>query len=153
MTSSGGETRAVFQRPPHLVDPSGTLAVWFTEPPGMVVQFARRGPCTVELAEWLVATAGPRVLERFPGPEPLAFVLDLSQMVGRDPRARAIITEGVGTLAARAGRTVVVPPVSATRVYLASLHVAASLARVLGITVSVEPLPQAVHALHAAPLP
>jgi len=45
---------------------------------------------------------------------------------------------------------VLVPPLNASRVYLASVHAAASLARVVGLTVSVESLSDAVRSLSAA---
>jgi hypothetical protein len=150
MTTRVLETRAVFKAPPHLLDPSRTLAVWFTDPPGMVVQFARSAPCTLPVAQWLAGPARESLLNRFPGNGPLVFVLDLTHMNGRDPQVRALILEAARPLASRAQRCVVVPPENASRVYLASVRAAASLARVFGLTVSVESSSEAVRSLSAA---
>jgi hypothetical protein len=43
---------------PTLVDPSGTLRVWLTDPPGMLDQMAIGCPVTTEVAHWLVHVAG-----------------------------------------------------------------------------------------------
>jgi len=45
-------------------DRTHTLAVWFTDPPGMVVSFIRRAPCTVPLAEWLTGPVRTSLVER-----------------------------------------------------------------------------------------
>jgi hypothetical protein len=143
-------SKAVFNAPPHMLDPTRSIAVWFTDPPGMVAQLVRRAPFTVTLAQWLAVPACTRLLKRFPGDEPLAFVLDLTQMDGREPEVRALIVEAARGFASRVERAVVVPPGNAGRVYLASLQAAASLARVFGLTVSVGPLTEAVRGLHPA---
>jgi hypothetical protein len=142
--------RAAFDTPLDLVDPSRTLAVWFTEPAGIVVQFARRGPGTVAVAQWLAGAASERLRERFPRDEALICVLDLTRMEGRDPMARAIIVDAARAVADRIIRAVVVPPDTSSRVYLASLKAAASLARVFGLVVSVDSLPNALRSLRAA---
>jgi len=133
-----------------MMDPSRALGAWFTEPPGVFIQFARRAALTVPLAEWLAGPVSTSLTNRFPGDEPLIFVLDLTQMEGRDPSARTLIVEAGRALGSRAGRAVLVPPLNTSRVYLASLHAAASLARVVGLTVSVETLPEAVRSLRVA---
>jgi hypothetical protein len=133
--------------PPHLTDASRTLGVWFTEPPGMVVRFLRRATFTQPLAHWLAGPACDGLRDRFAAEESFAFVLDLSHMDGRDPAVRPIILDGVRPWAARAQRAVVVPPETAGRVYLASVRGAASLARLMGLTVAVDAFPDAVRGL------
>lgn len=149
MTTKELDAFAAFTGTPHLVDPSQTVAVWFTDPPGAVVQFVRRAPCTVPLAQWMATSARARLVERFASSASLVFVLDLSLMDGRDPLARPIIVECAREFASRA-RARVVPPRDASRVYLAGIHVAASVARVFGIEVSIEPPEAALRALKVA---
>src|SRR5581483_5323747 len=88
-------SRAAFKSPPHFLDPTRTVAVWFTNPPGAVIQFARRAMGSVPLAEWAVGPGRTRLLSQFPGDGPLVVVLDLGLMTGRDPVARPIITAAV----------------------------------------------------------
>ena len=146
-----GPARAAFDAPPHMMDSSRTMAVWFTEPAGLVAQFARPARWSVPLAEWLVGPVISRLLKRFPGDQPLVFVLDLTQMNGRDPPVRQLVVEAARSLTHRARRAVVVPPENANRVYLAGVQAAASIARVFGLTVSIESLPEALDSLRAAP--
>jgi hypothetical protein len=150
MTARVSEAPNAFKGAPHLMDPSRALSAWFTDPPGVFVQFARRTALTLPLAEWLAGPLTASLTKRFPGNEPLIFVLDLTQMDGRDPSARPLIVEAGRALGSRAGRAVLVPPLNTSRVYLASLHAAASLARVVGLTVSVESLSEAVRSLRVA---
>lgn len=42
MTIRLGETQTTFKAPAHLMDPSRTVFAWFTDPPGIFIQFARR---------------------------------------------------------------------------------------------------------------
>ncbi|HKU40811.1 MAG TPA: hypothetical protein VJR89_21770 [Polyangiales bacterium] len=139
-----------FATSPHLVDPARALGLWFTDPPGMVVRFLRRTTFTVPLAQWLAGPGCDGLRERFPGEESFGFVLDLHLMDGRDPAVRAIVVEAARPWASRARRAVVVPPEAAGRVYLASIRAAASLARVVGLTVSVGDFREAVRDLRVA---
>lgn len=150
MTTHASDALAAFRTAPHLLDPSRTLAVWFTDPPGIFVQFARRAPCTVPLAQWMAGPLCTSVAKKYPGEGPLVFVLDLTHMQGRDPASRQMIVDAGRTFASRLRRTVIVPPADASRVYIASLSAAASLARLVGLTVSVESLSDAVRSLSAA---
>lgn len=150
MTEGDPSSRAAFATPPHLLDPSRSVAIWFTNPPGAVAQFARRASGSVVLAEWGAGPALERFLERFPGDGPIVFVLDLGLMVGRDPVARPIITAAVRSLKSRIARAVLVPPEEASAAYLASLQASISLLRVFGVPVSIETLPDALESLQAA---
>lgn len=142
MTAKERNAYGAFTGSPHLMDPSQTLAVWFTDPPGAVLQFVRRAPCTVPLAQWMATSARARLVERFASSAALVFVLDLTLMDGRDPLARPIIVECAREFSSRACAKVV-PPRDASRVYLAGIHVAASVARVFGLDVSIESTPEA----------
>jgi hypothetical protein len=151
MSDRGTGTNAAFTAPPHLTDPSRTLVVWFTEPPGIVVQFARPARFEMSHAQWMVGPMLSALLKRFSREEPLAFVLDLSLMDGRDPSVRPLLVEAARKVTHRSRRSILVPPVNANRVYLAGVNAAASLARVFGLTVSIETLSQSILTLRAAP--
>jgi len=150
MATPDARLRAAFDSPPHLFDPSQTVAVWFTNPPGVVFQFVRRAYGSVALAEWLVGPARARFLDLFPGDGPVVVVLDLGLMVGRDPVARPIVNAAARSLKSRIRRAVLVPPEEATSVYLASLQASISLLRVFGVSVSIESLPDALRTLAPA---
>ena len=150
MQNAGEGSRAAFQVPPHLLDPSHTVAVWFTEPPGAVIQFTRPAVGTVALAEWLVGPAQAQLVRRFPDDCPLVFVLDLGLMTSRDPVARPILTGAARALKERVTRSVLVAPVEASSIYLASLKASISLLRVFGVTVSILSLPEALESLAPA---
>jgi hypothetical protein len=132
-------------------DPSGCAAIWFTEPPGAVIQFVQPARGDLALVRWLVGPALERLLERFPGSSPLVFVMDLGLMTGRDAAVRPILNEAVKSLGPRIARSVVVPPENASVVYMASLHASVSLLRVFGVPVEIQSLPNALRALRAAP--
>lgn len=139
-----------FPSPPNLTDPSGTVALWFSEPPGAVVQFQSVARGTPQLAACLVGPARDALLARFPGTGPLVLVLDLSRMDGRDPAIRKVLMDGMRNTATRVARALIVPPSGASRVYLASLHAAASLARVFGVDARLKSLPEALRGLRPA---
>src|SRR5215472_11798048 len=127
-----------FLVPPHLRHPSGALVAWLTDPPGAVIQLTRPTRGTADLAEWLVGPALEYLLRHFPDALRLIVVLDLRQMTGRDPLARALLLEKAKTLRAGLLRAVVIPPIGASRVYLSSLRVAADILRVFGVRVDIE---------------
>ena len=150
MRARADDTATVFKGVPHLMDPSRTIVAWFTDPPGVYVQVVRRTVFSVPLAEWLAGPLTAGLNKRFPGDQPLVLVLDLSQMEGRDPGARPIVVEATRAFAARTQRAVLVPPANASRVYVASLQAATSLARLVGVSVTVESLADAVRSLAMA---
>jgi hypothetical protein len=137
--------------PPHLEDPSGSVAVWYTDPPGVVMQFVQAARGDLTLVRWLVGPARERLLERFPGSSPLVFVMDLGLMTGRDAAVRPILNEAAKALRPRIARSVVVPPENASAIYMASLHASVSLLRVFGVPVEIQPLSTALRSLRAAP--
>ena len=112
---------------------------WFTEPPGGVIQLTRPVRGTRELAEWLVGPAWEQLCRRFPNACEFFIVLDLSQMDGRDPSARAALLEKAQALRPGILRAAVIPPIGATAVYLSSLRVAVAILRVFGVVVDIDP--------------
>lgn len=146
-----GTTRAVFAVPPHLEDPSGTVAIWFTDPPGSVMQFVRAGHGTVEIARWLVGPALEKTLQRFPGKTKLRLVMDLSLMTGRDPAARAVLVETTKKFRERIALSTIIPPQNASVVYLAALNVSVSLLQVFGVPIEVQTRTNALLTLRPAP--
>ena len=150
MVSTPGAKRAAFATAPHLVDPSGAVAIWLTDPPGAVMQFTREAEGTVPLAKWIVGPALEHLLRRFTAPMKLVIVMDLGLMTGRDAAVRPILTETAKNLRPRIERSLIVPPVKTSAIYLASLHAAVSLLRVFGVPVETQTLPSALANLRAA---
>ena len=150
MTIRLGETQTTFKAPAHLMDPSRTVVAWFTDPPGIFIQFARRAVFSLPLAQWMAGPMCAALTKRYPAPQPIVLILDLTRMDGRDPQVRPIIVDASRAFASRTRRAVVVPPHDASRVYLASVTAAASLARLFGLTVAVESLSDAVRSLSQA---
>lgn len=146
-----GTTRTAFAVPPHLEDPSGAIAVWFTDPPGAVMQFQRPVYGTVGMAEWLVGPALRKMLERFPGDTKLHLVMDLTQMSGRDPKVRPVLVETTKLYAKRIQSSTIVPPQNASAVYLAALKASVALLRVFGVPIELQSLTSALLMLRAAP--
>lgn len=136
MAASPVVPHAAFSSPPHRHDPSGTLAAWFTDPPGTVVQFTRPAVGSLPLVEWLLGPGREAMLARFPH-EPLIVVMDLTLMTSRDPAVRPLLVEAAKGLKSRVARTVLIPPQNAKAVYLASLKVSTSLLAVFGVKVDI----------------
>lgn len=141
-------SRPAFQVAPDLIDPTRTVAVWFTDPPGAVIQFVKRERGTIDLAEWLRRSVRNRLLAQFPGNGPLTFVLDLGLMDGRDPLARPVLHDVARSLKARIGDALVVTPVEASPMQLAAIHSGIALLRVFGVMVAIKSLPDALDRLH-----
>jgi hypothetical protein len=100
-----------FDEPPHLLHPSGALAIWFTDPPGMVTQFQYGARATDDLAQFVARLGFAALLElRGRRRDRLCFIHDLSLMSGYEPDARQTMT--MWGLEARelVERVVVVPP-------------------------------------------
>jgi EAL domain-containing protein (putative c-di-GMP-specific phosphodiesterase class I) len=126
-----------FAQLPHTQDSTGTLVAWFTSPPGALVQISRSSELTVEMTRWLVEHGCSELLDRFPGPTPLAIVLDIRLMTKRQPAVRSLLVEAAKKLGPRLGTGYVIPPESAGKVYLASLHAAAAALRVFGARIEI----------------
>lgn len=134
--SSSLPARPPFPSAPHLRDPSGTVGVWLTSPPGGVMQFLKPAVGSLALAEWLIGPAREAVFARFPQ-GPLTLVMDLTSMTSRDPLVRPRMIEAGKTHRARIAQAIWIPPQNSTAVYRASLKVASSLMNVLGVRVEI----------------
>lgn len=98
---------------------------------------ARTSELTVAMATWLVEQGCGELLAHFPGPTPLIIILDLRLMTGRQPAVRGLLVEAAKKLGPRLGQGYVIPPESAGKVYLASLHAAAAALRAFGARVEI----------------
>jgi hypothetical protein len=127
----------VFSRAPDLSDPSGTLAVWFTEPPGAWLQFVKPARGTDELSEWLVGPALEAGIARFPG-QALILVCDFRLMRDRELSARARLLQTAPALKELLGKVVLIPSLSATPIHLKTMGAGAALLRSFGIQVELQ---------------
>src|SRR5690349_14902858 len=98
-----------FSGVPHIVDPSGAVAVYWTDPPGALLQLvqASRGPS--DMAHWLVDEALDLLFSRFPGVDGLRVIIDMRRMTGRSAMARSVLMNASGAAAARIGHVVLLP--------------------------------------------
>lgn len=129
---------ALFSEHPAFVHPSGDLVAWLTDPPGIVVQFARPAVGSRALVEWLLERVEPMFSSHFEGRNDLIFVLDLSQMTARESAARSLLLERAPAFRGRFSRTFIVLPNNAGKLLSMSIHAAAALLRTFGIPVAVE---------------
>jgi hypothetical protein len=126
-------TRAAFPRAPHMS--YGGAAVWFTSPPGAVVQLLEPVRGTLELVNWLVGPAYDELERRFPGRQALIFVFDLELMTGRSAASRSVFLAKVRECGKRFAEGLVVPPTAANAAYRQSMYAAMAIARAVGIHV------------------
>jgi hypothetical protein len=116
----------------------GALRAWFTDPPGAIVQMARPGRWTQEMAAWMVGPGNARLRGRFPGASGLLLVLDLTLMDGREPGARALMLERASKGGGLVTRIILIPPANANPVYLTTLRAAVTLLKALGKDIKIE---------------
>jgi hypothetical protein len=131
------ERAAPFTVAPHLSDATGGLAVWFTEPPGAIIQIAKPCHLTAEMARWLVGPGLTAFAARFPEPARLILVLDLGLMDGRDVAVRPLIIDAAKDLRPRLARAILLPPRRASAIYIASLKTGVAMLRVFGVTIEI----------------
>jgi hypothetical protein len=125
-----------FAVPPDLLG-AGNLRVWFTDPPGAIVQLSQPARGTKEMAEWLVGPGFARLRGRFPAAE-MILVIDLSLMEGRDSAAREVMIDKAREPGRIFARTFMIPPLKASAVYMATLHAASALFNALGRDINIE---------------
>lgn len=123
---------------PHVIDPSGAIAAWWTDPPGALMQFARAGRGTTEMAEWLVGPGFDLLLSRFPGASDLRVVLDMRQMTGRSATARSLLLQRGRNVAGHIGHVVLLPSVHLGAAYVKIVEATALMLRMGGLRVDVE---------------
>lgn len=135
MANTGARARPGFPDTADLYDPSGAIGVWFTSPPGALIQFVSPAYSTVELGRWLAGPGRQRLEAKFPS-GPIFLVFDLGLMTGRDPAIRPVLLEAAAQMKARVS-CAFVPPIDTSPVYLASLKAVAALAAVVGVRVDI----------------
>jgi hypothetical protein len=138
MSGASGDEAMAFAVAPHLVHASKDLVCWFTDPPGIVIQFVRAAMGTRAMTGWLGHEAQLALLARFPAARDLTVVVDLGRMTAREPGARNGLVEPARRLKAHVARTVLLPPNNASQVYLGSMYAATALLSALGIHVEVQ---------------
>jgi hypothetical protein len=148
-----------FALPPDIVDPSGTIVAWWTDPPGVVMQLNRPTRGTATMAEWMVGPGFEQLVARFPGLTDLRVVLDMRQMTGRSALARSTLMQPAKLFAARVGHVVLIPSIHMGPAYIKVVEAAAILLRLVGMRVDIEQSVERALAKHGiqpalpAPLP
>jgi hypothetical protein len=127
-----------FTLPPHAIDDSGAVAAWFTDPPGVVLQFIRPARGTTELAKWVVGPGYTQMLRRFPDCYELRVVLDMRQMTGRAATARAVLIEHAKLVSQRLGRVIILPSDHMGTIYLKVVETTALMLRAFGVRIEIE---------------
>ena len=121
-----------FSVPPHVECPVGPLYVWFTEPPGVVLQLMEAVRFTTEIARWLIGPGLDLLAQRYDEATRFTIVFDIRQMTGRDPVVRSLFMDLAREQAGRFEAIVAIPPLQINPVYLAGLHAAAALVSAFG---------------------
>ena len=134
---------------PHATDPSGTIALRFTDPPGALLQFVRPARGTTEMAEWLTETGLTLLFARFPHVRDLRVILDMRQMTGRSANARAVLIQAGMRCVGRVGHVVLVPSQLLGEAYLRVVEAGAALVRSTGLCIDIEHDLSTVLARHA----
>lgn len=124
--------------PPYLVDPSGSLGLYWTDPPGVLVRFIRPARGTTEIAEWLTGVGLDLLAARFPVDHELRLILDMRQMVGRSATARSLLMRASATSRSRIKHVVLLPSVHLGPTYASVIEASAIVLRALGYRVHVE---------------
>jgi hypothetical protein len=148
MTQPPPSLSAPFAVAPHVTDPSGLVAAWWTDPPGVLVQLTGPARGTTEMAEWLIGPAFDQVVRRFPDASDLRVILDMRQMTGRSATARSLLLQRGKTLIGRVTHVVLVPSTLLGPAYIKVVEAAALLLRGAGLRVDVEASLERVIARH-----
>lgn len=128
-------TRPAFGRVPHMS--YGGAAVWFTSPPGAVVQLVEPVRGTLDLVNWIIGPAYDELDRRFPGRTALILVFDLQLMTGRSAASRSAFLAKARECGRRFSEGLFVPPRAATGAYRQSMAAAIALIRALGVHVEI----------------
>jgi hypothetical protein len=128
-----------FSGVPHIVDPSGAIAIYWTDPPGALLQVVQDTRGTSEMAHWLATEGLELLLSRFPGVDSLRLVIDMRRMTGRSAMARSILMNASGGQAAeRIAHVVLLPSVHMGPAYITVIEAAAVALRLIGYRVDIE---------------
>ncbi|WP_437973679.1 hypothetical protein WMF11_33740 [Sorangium sp. So ce295] len=85
--------RLAFRRQPHLLDDTGSIGVWITQPAGMVVQLLRETVATGEAARFISVDAYQKLVGVMRPGERAFFIYDMGLMVRYESEARVILTQ------------------------------------------------------------
>jgi hypothetical protein len=129
---------AGFTKTPDVSDPSGVIAGYWTDPPGVVLRFVRPSRGTTKLAEWLIGPGFELLTQRFPGEAQLRIVLDMAQMTGRSATARAVLMQSAARFAPFVGQIVIVPSMHMGAAYLKVVEASAAILRLVGLRIDIE---------------
>ena len=143
-----------FHSRPDMIDPTGEIAAWYTDPPGVIMQLMRPTHLSVERVKWLLGPGHRMLEERFPDAREFITVLDLRRMTSRDVAARTLLLDR--SLARRElfHQSYVLLPESAGPIYRTSAQAGVTLLRVMGFPVEVTPsLDDAVRKASLRPAP
>ncbi|AUX45839.1 hypothetical protein SOCE26_073350 [Sorangium cellulosum] len=108
MSSTFG--RPAFRRQPHLLDDSGCVGVWITQPAGMMVQLLQETVATAEVARFISVTAYQKLVNVMRPRERAFFIYDMALMVRYETEARVILTQWGLKVRERIEHIVVRPP-------------------------------------------
>jgi hypothetical protein len=141
MTARTARVEPIFGSKPHATDPSGSLAVWYTEPPGVVIQLLTAREGTLELVQWLAGPSRAQTERRFHDRDDLQVLFDVRLLTGRAPEVRAQIMELAKAMRPRVKRVVVLPPRDWSPALRRTLEVTVSILRVFGLQIAVAQTP------------
>lgn len=127
-----------FSGAPHIADPTGTVAIYWTDPPGALIQLVQATRGTSEMAHWLAGEALELLFSRFPGVYGLRIVLDMRRMTGRSAMARSVLMNAGGATAGRIGHLVLLPSMHMGEAYLSVIEATCVALRLIGYRVDVE---------------
>jgi hypothetical protein len=133
---------------PHATDPSGSVALRFTDPPGVLLQLVRPARGTTEMAEWLAGPGLSLLFDRFPQVGNLRVIMDMRLMTGRSASARSLIIQAGVRCVGRVGHAIVIPSQQLGETYLGVVEAGAALVRLAGLRVDIEHDLSAVLARH-----
>lgn len=148
MTQPIDRVPTAFAVAPHVTDPSGAIAAWWTDPPGVLAQLTGPARGTTEMAEWLIGPAFDQVIGRFPDTRELRVILDMRQMTGRSANARSLLLQRGKTMIGHVAHVVLVPSTLLGPAYIKVVEASALLLRAAGLRVDIESSLERVIARH-----
>jgi hypothetical protein len=129
------------------------MAVWFTHPAGLLVQFVEPTRATLDSTNWFVGPVWDELERRFPT-QPLTIVVDFSLMISRTNAARTVFLAKARSAAKRIAHAYYVQPQVMTVSQRFAMKSAFALLQALGMRIDlVQSADQAVRtsALRAIP--
>jgi len=122
----------VFTTEPDLRYEGDKLVIWFTDPPGAVVQLTEATVFTKGMAEWMVGPGFSALHERFARGTELRMLLDLRPMTAREPAARPVIMSAATRHMFMFAKLGVIAPAKPPPLYMITLHSAIALLSAIG---------------------